>query len=102
MIMRTVLFSAVVSSTGLALAAWADLPLAAGQASSTGTVQFARDIQPILSTNCFTCHGPDQKLRKAGLRLDLALEARKELKSGSRAIVPGNVKESELVARIFS
>ena len=37
-------------------------------------VQFARDMLPILSTHCFTCHGPDDKLRKAGLRLD-SLEA---------------------------
>jgi hypothetical protein len=65
-------------------------------------VQFARDIQPILTTNCFACHGPDNKARKAGLRLDVAKDAIKELPSGDRAIVPGKLDESELVARIFS
>src|ERR1043165_596710 len=65
-------------------------------------VQYARDILPILSTHCFTCHGPDDKLRKAGLRLDMHDTATRKLKSGSRAIVPGKAKDSELIARIFT
>ena len=73
-----------------------------GGSPAKQTVQYARDIQPILSANCFTCHGPDAKSRKAGLRLDLAEEATKSLRSGLRAIVPGDVKASELVARIDS
>ncbi len=71
-------------------------------AQSPGKVQFARDILPILSTHCFTCHGPDAKLQKAGLRLDLFETATKKLKSGSHAVVPGNVKDSELIARVFA
>ncbi|MBI3823033.1 MAG: PSD1 domain-containing protein [Planctomycetes bacterium] len=70
-------------------------------AQPAGKVQFRRDILPILSTHCFTCHGPDAKLQKAGLRLDLYETATKKLKTGSRAVVPGNVKESELIARVF-
>ena len=66
------------------------------------TVQYSRDIQPILSNNCFTCHGPDAKARKAGLRLDLPEDATRKLKSGSRAVVPGDAKASELIARILA
>ena len=71
-------------------------------AQPAGKVQFARDVLPILSTHCFTCHGPDAKQQKAGLRLDLAETATKKLKSGNRAVVPGDVKQSELLARVFS
>jgi len=71
-------------------------------AQQPGKVQYARDVLPILSTHCFTCHGPDAKLQKAGLRLDLYETATKTLKSGNRAVVPGNIKASELIARIHA
>ncbi|MFM7034106.1 MAG: PSD1 and planctomycete cytochrome C domain-containing protein [Planctomycetia bacterium] len=61
---------------------------------------FNRDIRPILSRNCFACHGPDEHDRRGGLRLDDREAAISELDSGSRAIVPGRPDESELVARI--
>ncbi len=75
---------------------------ATGQGSNASKVQFARDIQPILASNCFLCHGPDEKVRKAGLRLDVREVALKPTRSGARPIVPGNVNESELITRIFS
>jgi mono/diheme cytochrome c family protein len=61
---------------------------------------FSRDIRPILSHNCFACHGPDEHDRRGGLRLDDRDAAIAELDSGARAIVPGRPDESELVARL--
>ena len=63
-------------------------------------VDFNYQIRPILSDKCFKCHGPDPRNRKAGLRLDTKEGAFAELESGGRAIAPGNLDESELVARI--
>ena len=61
-------------------------------------------VKPILSDKCFACHGPDEKQRKAGLRLDIREEAMAELteNSGRKAILPGEPAESILVARIRS
>ncbi len=63
-------------------------------------VEFGRDVRPILSQHCFACHGPDEGKRKAGLRLDTVEGATAVLKTGNHAIVPGDVEQSELVARI--
>ncbi len=65
-------------------------------------ISYSRDIQPILSANCFLCHGPDPEDRKAKLRLDLPEEATKKMRSGYTPIVPGKPEESEVVVRIFS
>nr|AGW45562.1 planctomycete cytochrome C domain secreted protein [uncultured bacterium Lac161] len=63
-------------------------------------IDFNRDIRTILSDNCFACHGPDENKRKAKLRFDVKDEAFKPAKSGDHAIVPGDLKNSQLVARI--
>ncbi|MEI6232213.1 MAG: DUF1553 domain-containing protein [Planctomycetota bacterium] len=65
-------------------------------------ISFNRDIRPILSENCFYCHGQDGNKRKAGLRLDVRDDAMKAAESGEIALVPGNSAKSALIARIFS
>lgn len=59
-------------------------------------------MRPILSEHCYTCHGPDENKRKAGLRLDVQADAVKELKSGNHALVSGNLTNSTLVERIVT
>ncbi len=65
--------------------------------SAAESISFNRDIRPILSENCYYCHGPDEKNREEDLRLDVRADA-----IASKAIVPGKPEESDLVARIDS
>jgi len=85
---RTLLIIAFVVVSALVAAAEPPVP---------AKVEFNRDVRPILSDNCFYCHGPDPKHREAELRLDVRDEAVK-----AKAFVPGNVKDSELIARILT
>ena len=70
--------------------------------SAADFVDFRRDVYPILSDACLMCHGPDEEARQANLRLDLRRNAISKLDSDAVAVVPGNVADSELIARIMS
>ena len=76
------------------------LLLAVQPLRAADAVDFNREVRAILSENCFTCHGPDEKARKSELRLDVREAALKPAKSGAIAIVPGNTAKSELLKRI--
>ncbi|MCO6455694.1 MAG: PSD1 domain-containing protein [Pirellulaceae bacterium] len=71
-------------------------PHATSAAAADQTIAFNRDIRPLLSDKCFSCHGPDAAQRKADLRLDLEADAK------AVAIVPGSPADSELWARVSS
>ncbi|MSQ93712.1 MAG: DUF1553 domain-containing protein [Gemmataceae bacterium] len=63
-------------------------------------IQYNRDVRPILTENCFKCHGPAAK--KGGFRLDVREDAIKPAKSGAKPIVEGKPMESAIIKRIFS
>lgn len=63
-------------------------------------IDFGRHVRPILSENCFQCHGPDEAKRKAGLRLDTEAGLLGDLGGGRAAVVPKKPDASELIRRI--
>ena len=65
---------------------------------SSEEIEFNKDIRPLLTDRCFSCHGPDERARKAKLRLDTFEGATKDL-GGYAAIIPGDPENSELVVR---
>jgi len=64
-------------------------------------IDFNSEVRPVLSNNCFFCHGPDGHERKADLRLDTEEGATRDL-GGYAALVPGSLEKSEMWARIIS
>ncbi|MBM3822530.1 MAG: DUF1553 domain-containing protein [Verrucomicrobia bacterium] len=70
--------------------------------ASTLAPDYSREIRPILADHCFACHGPDEKARKGGLRLDLRDDALHGGKSDGPAIVPGHPEKSALLQRILT
>src|ERR1044071_1694373 len=73
---------------------------AEGSHRGAATVDFNKEIRPVLTENCFKCHGPDEGARKSKLRFDLRDAALKPAKSGKIAIVPGSPEKSEMMSRV--
>ena len=84
-----------------ALIAAAGLSLGVATARADEGVSFTRQVLPVLSDNCYKCHGPDEAARKAHLRLDTRQGAFAVIK-GQPVIAPGDIGRSELVRRITS
>ena len=67
---------------------------------AAATVEFNRDVRPILSDKCYSCHGPDAKAKHIPFRLDREEDAKAKLPDGKYAITEGHPEQSEIVARI--
>ena len=85
------------ASLVLILFARSSAPAAQPAAPAKSSIQFNRDIRPILSEACFACHGPDKNARKGKFRLDDREAALKK-----EAFVPGHPEKSELIKRVLS
>ncbi len=91
-------FAALLALSGLFGLTFVPTPATAEPATPAkgAKLQYNRDIRPILSENCFACHGPDSAARKAGLRLDL-----RDAAIAKEAFKPGKSAESEMIGRIL-
>jgi hypothetical protein len=70
------------------------------RAADASSIRFSRDVLPILTDNCFACHGPDEQERKARLRLDLKADALDANRHGEHPIKAGSADESLVYQRI--
>src|SRR3954470_12988059 len=85
--------------TSIYLAIFVMLNVFASCTRAADSIDFSRDIQPILSDNCYPCHGPDEKKRKATLRVDTK-EGAFRIKDNKAVILPGKSAQSEVFRRI--
>ncbi|MEM7374412.1 MAG: PSD1 and planctomycete cytochrome C domain-containing protein [Bacteroidota bacterium] len=96
--MKWVLPIAAVFILGLTIGCWPE----DAHSGLPDRVDFNYHIRPILSQNCYACHGPDESTREAGLQLDGWENATAPLEDGGYAIVPGKPHKSLLVDRVNS
>ncbi len=92
----------VMTASATRVIRWLGMGLIVGHAAVmlwAEPVSYNREVRPILSNNCFFCHGPDEETREAGMRLDVR-EAAVAENDGVRAIVPGDPGASALVQRV--
>lgn len=94
--MRRVTVTRLIVMATMLCGIWAAYPVRAAD------LDFNRDVRPILSQNCFKCHGPDDKQRKGALRLDKRAGALQALAGGRHAVAPGHPEQSSLIRRIDS
>src|SRR5579864_2695098 len=68
--------------------------------AAAGQIEFNRDVRPIFSDKCYTCHGPDAAAKHVPFRLDSEAAAKADLSGGKHAIVAGDPDSSEIIRRI--
>ena len=88
------------SALVVAASAYAQSPAGSAVAPLPDKVDFNRDIRPILSDNCYACHGPDAGQRKGDLRFDTKAGLFSDRKDGRKTLVAGKPDQSEIYRRI--
>ncbi|PSR52846.1 hypothetical protein AHMF7605_04550 [Adhaeribacter arboris] len=104
MTQKQILWMAFITAAGFLQACTSGSDSNSSAGSLPDQVSYNFDIRPILSDNCYACHGPDANKREAGLRLDIAEEAYKALEENptAHALVPGKPELSVVYQRISS
>ncbi len=98
MFLHRAVFRSACFATGHRAAAAVTALLLLTSTLSAESVEYSRDIKRLLSNSCFTCHGPDENVREADLRLDV----RESVVDDMGAIVPGDADASEVIARLIT
>ncbi len=101
---RTVLFTRFIAAVVICLAFCLSSAMvcAADTVESEEAIDFGRDIRPLLSDNCFACHGPGESSREGGFRLDDKESVFGEADSGEHPVVPDDLEASELYQRLIT